>query len=513
MGRWWYTGRVSSAANEPEVGPGDRKTFVEFQARNRRATWKLTAAGALVVGAGGLASAFAFIAGVGLILFVLGFVLALVCFLLALVTMFIPLLGWLSKALFWVGGTLLKTGAAPMPWLGDHPLVLWGGALLLPVGAWLAVRSVWLAAGVGETLLEMGAREPAPGDLEERQLVNVVEEMAIAAGIPAPGVRLVDGAVANAASAGWDASESYVVVGRRVLDEFDRDATQGLLAHLVGSIGNGDLRGAAQIHSLLYVLELMIVVVLTPFARFPAGSRGPGWRSRSGRAGAARRAQRARALIALLAEHRALMKTAGDSPAERLGHDYFGPVGRLLVHACPPFLALLLGTQVATGLMLIFASLPVALLWRSRRYLADATAVQLTRNPTGLHRALARLAECGAVIPGGEPLAHLFVVGPEAAAGREQRRREQEMNRWVEKLRAERQGGTTGASWGDAAARAASLGRELVRSQAGSEARAVAAHRDTFWEREGLLMGMHPPLHRRLRRLLRMGAAPTAESG
>jgi Zn-dependent protease with chaperone function len=204
------------------------------------------------------------------------------------------------------------------------------------------------------------------------------------------------------------------------------------------------------------------------------------------------------------------MKTAGDNPAERLGHDYFGPVGRLLVYACPPFLALLLGTQVATGLLLLFASAPVALLWRSRRYLADATAVQLTRNPTGLHRALARLAECGAVIPGGEPLAHLFVVGPEAAAGREQRRREQEMTRWVEKLRAEGRGGTAGASWGAAAARTASLGRELVRSQAGSEAREAAAHRNTFWEREGLLMGMHPPLHRRLRRLLRMGADVTA---
>jgi Zn-dependent protease with chaperone function len=495
-----------------DVGPGDRKTFVEFQARNRRATWKLTAACALVVGAAGMLSALGFIAGVGLVLFAVGFVPAVVFFALSLLTMLIPWMGGLSRALSRIGGTLLESGAAWLSWFGDHPAALWGVVVLFPVGAWLAVRAVWLAAGVGETLLEMGAREPVPGDLEERQLVNVVEEMAVAAGIPAPRVRLIDGAVANAAAAGWDASESYVIVGRRVLDEFDRDATQGLLAHLVGSIGNGDLRGAAHIHSMLYVLEVMIVILLAPFARFPrriarvwlAFPLGAGGRGEA-------RAERARVLIALLAEHRALMQTAGDKPAERLGRDYFGPVGRVLVHACPPFLALLLGTQAATGFLLLFASLPVALLWRSRRYLADATAVQLTRNPTGLHRALARLAECGAMIPGGEPLAHLFVVGPEAAAGREQRRREQEMARWVEDLRAEKQAGAAAdASWTDAAARAASLGRDLVRSQAGSEARQAAAHRNTFWEREGLLMGMHPPLHRRLRRLLRMGADATA---
>ena len=97
----------------------------------------------------------------------------------------------------------------------------------------------------------------------------MVQEMAIAAGIPAPEVRLLDAQVANAAAVGTDVTASYVVVGRRLLDEFDREETEGLLAHLIGSIGNGDLRGAAQIHSLLYVLELLIVVVLAPFARYP----------------------------------------------------------------------------------------------------------------------------------------------------------------------------------------------------------------------------------------------------
>ena len=145
----------------------------------------------------------------------------------------------------------------------------------------------------------------------------MVQEMAIAAGIPPPEVRLLDAGVADAAAVGTDRT-GYVVVGRRLLDELNRDETQGLLAHLVGSIGNGDLRGAAQIHSLLYVLELLIVVVLAPFARVP---RRIAWEwltypvlSLTGTPET--RSERARALIELLREHRTRYAAgmAGDDP-------------------------------------------------------------------------------------------------------------------------------------------------------------------------------------------------------
>jgi Zn-dependent protease with chaperone function len=312
------------------------------------------------------------------------------------------------------------------------------------------VRSVWLTAGVGHTLLTIGARPPAAADLEEHQLVNVVQEMAIAAGIPQPEVRLLDARVANAAAVGTDLAGSYVVVGRRLLDEFDREETEGLLAHLIGSIGNGDLRGAAQIHSLLYVLELLIVIVLAPFARRP---RRIAWQwftfplTRGFRSAEAR-AERARGLIQLLEEHRHAFGVGQSDPVKGLGREYFGLFGSILVRICPPLLALLAFASAATGFLLLFASLPVGLLWRSRRYLADATAVQLTRNPTGLYRGLRHLGEAGAVIPGGEGVAHLFIV----------------------------------------------------------ESGDPRAQRGSFTEREGLLMGMHPSLRRRLARIERMGA-------
>ena len=125
------------------VSPADRTTFLEFQARNRRATWKLTAACALVVGAGGVLSGFAFIAGVGLVLFAVTFVPAVLFFLVGFLAMLTPVTGWLSEPLFWVGGKLLGSIAGTaLPWLGDHPVVLWGLVLLLSVGAWLAVRGL-----------------------------------------------------------------------------------------------------------------------------------------------------------------------------------------------------------------------------------------------------------------------------------------------------------------------------------------------------------------------------------
>ena len=434
-----------------EARPIERTPFFEFQARNRRATWRLTLAYALVVGGCGFVSAVGFAANVFLVLFAL-------VFLPAVLSLGIGALMLLSPGTAALAGPIWDVGLAPLGVVGDLPrrlpgdgAAIWVIGLLLPLVCWLTVRSVWRAAGVGHTLLAIGARPPLAGDLEEHQLVNVVQEMAIAAGIPAPQVRLLDAQVANAAAVGTDLTESYVVVGRRLLDEFDREETGSLLAHLVGSIGNGDLRGAAQIHSLLYVLELLIVVVLAPFARFP---RRVAWRWLTFPLSSAfrspeSRAERARALIQLLSEHRQRFGAGGggDDPVAGLGHEYFGRVGRILVRICPPLLALLALATAATGFLLLFASLPVGLLWRSRRYLADATAVQLTRNPTGLYRGLRHLGETGAVIPGGEGVAHLFIVAP------------------------------TGER----------------------------AQRGTFTEREGLLMGMHPTLKRRLARIERMG--------
>ena len=433
----------------------DRTAFFEFQARNRRATWRLSAVCALVVGAAGIVSTAGFVINLVLAMFALVFFPSVLLLAVGFLAGVIPATAafrdpLLSAAKFVMRGLTLATDL----WPTDHPAVFATIAVLLPLASWLAVRSVWRAAGVGHTLLGMGAREPKAGDLEELQLVNVVEEMAIAAGIPAPQVRLLDANVANAAAVGTGPGESYVVVGRRLLDEFDRDETQGVLGHLIGSIGNADLRGAAQIHAMLYVLELLTVVVVAPFASFPRHIAGKwlGFPFVAAFGSAENRAERARELIGLLEAHRAAMPSSEnhlDDPSA--GVPYFGRIGRVLVRMAPPLLALIFFAKAATSFLLVFASVPVALLWRSRRYLADATGVQLTRNPTGLFRALTHLGQCGAIIPGGEAVSHLFIIAPE-------------------------KGGADSSG--------------------------------TFTQREGLLMGMHPSLAHRLARLVRMGAVP-----
>ena len=69
----------------------------------------------------------------------------------------------------------------------------------------------------------------------------------------------------------------------------------------------------------------------------------------------------------------------------------------------------------------------LAFTWRTRCYLADSTAVQLTRNPDGLARALEQLLDTGALIPGSQGVSHLFIVGAEAARGRSMARMQTEM--------------------------------------------------------------------------------------
>ena len=434
----------------------DRTSFFEFQARNRKATWKLTAVCALIVGAAGIVSTAGFLLNLVLVLFALVFFPTVILLAIGFLVGLVPPIASLRDPILGVAMFAMKgLGLASSLWPSNHPLFYLVIAVLFPTIAWLAVRAVWLEAGVGHILLGIGAREPRPGDLEETQLVNVVEEMAIAAGIPKPQVRLLDANVANAAAVGTGPDDSYVVVGRRLLDEFDRDETQAILGHLLGSIGNADLRGAAQIHAMLYVLELLTALVLAPFASFPrkVARKWLAFPIASRFKSKDERAARARELIDLLESHRAAMPSS-DSEIYREGAaggaQYFGRIGRVLVRMAPPLMALVFFAKASTGFLLIFASVPVALLWRSRRYLADATGVQLTRNPTGLYRGLSHLGACGAIIPGGESVSHLFIIAPD------------------------KQGTASG----------------------------------TFTQREGLLMGMHPSLKHRLARIVRMGAVP-----
>ncbi|MBA2459672.1 MAG: M48 family metalloprotease [Gemmatimonadales bacterium] len=95
--------------------------------------------------------------------------------------------------------------------------------------------------------------------------------MAIAAGVKPPRVMLLDGTVANAGAIGSSPDDAAVVVSRRLLDELDRDETQAVGGHLVGAVGNGDLRAALAALSLLRTIGLLMTALGAALG--PAGRR------------------------------------------------------------------------------------------------------------------------------------------------------------------------------------------------------------------------------------------------
>ena len=97
------------------------------------------------------------------------------------------------------------------------------------------------------------------------QLSDAVQEMAIAAGIPAPRIMLIDSPAANAAAIGISADDARIVVSRGLLERLNRDELEGALAHLVGSIGNGDLRIAFRVTSVLETYGLLLAIINAPF--------------------------------------------------------------------------------------------------------------------------------------------------------------------------------------------------------------------------------------------------------
>ena len=396
-------------------GPADRESFFEAQRRHRRATWRLSAVCVAAVA----------IMGIPLSLVLTPVLYALVLLLADLVDLLVPVPDG-----FWRGLAVLASLVVRVigGFLGEETpaslaqMVVGLGAMLAPgavvmVLIWLGLHSLFLRAGVGGVLSALGAREPREGDAEERQLVNVVEEMALAAGVRPPHVMLIDSSAANAAVLG--SSVATVVVSRRLLDELDRDETQGVIGHLVGSTGNGDLRLSLIIASVFQAYGLLITLVDTPFGSESRTALMRLLRFAMRRGTSAEHDAEAVAVTAMLTRH---LGMEGEDDLDRFmeaDQRQASILRSLRTALLLPLLFTNLAIKVTLWITVSFMLGPlIALMWRARRYLADATAVQLTRYPDGLAHALQHLANKGGTIPGSSWAAHLFVIGPEGAQGR-----------------------------------------------------------------------------------------------
>jgi heat shock protein HtpX len=208
--------------------------------------------------------------------------------------------------------------------------------------------------GAGWVLASVGA-EPLDGKIpEHRELHNVVTEMALASGCPMPKVFVTYDPAPNAFATGQDEKSAVICVTTGLLALLNRDETQGVVAHEMAHIRNHDTMVMVLVSVLLGGIALLADWAQRSFIHSRHTRRNGG----------------GNALIAI--------------PA-------------LLLVALSPLISRLMAMAVS----------------RQREYLADATAVEFTRNPLGLAQALEKIRDAGMPFhKATRGTAHLFIVNP-----------------------------------------------------------------------------------------------------
>ena len=223
-------------------------------------------------------------------------------------------------------------------------------AMVLSVGSYFAGDQLVLATS--------GARQVSQQSAP--QLMNVVQEMALAAGVPMPKVYVIDDTAPNAFATGRDPDHASVAITTGLLQKLDREELQGVMGHELSHVRNFDIRFAL----LVAVLVGSIALLADFFLRFTfwGGGRRGGDRDRGGGGLVA--------IVYILA---------------------------IVLAIIAPFIARLVQLAVS----------------RQREYLADASSVELTRNPAGIQRALAKIASDKEVLEvANRATQHLYFTNP-----------------------------------------------------------------------------------------------------
>jgi heat shock protein HtpX len=168
-----------------------------------------------------------------------------------LVLAFVAFFGWLGFG----GDYLYGHYTAHGPPAAQHH-VWWFGFVMLAAGA--VVAGYAYRTGPEKVLWATGATELIdPQDPRQRQLVDVVQEMAIAAGVARPRIWLVPDADPNAFATGTDPAHAHVAVTQGLLDLCTRDELQGVVAHELGHVKNLDVRLMTTLAALVGAIVLM----------------------------------------------------------------------------------------------------------------------------------------------------------------------------------------------------------------------------------------------------------------
>lgn len=157
----------------------------------------------------------------------------------------------------------LLTGPIWLPGEWYFPRHFWavntGVTLLFVLGGWWVETSQLKHQGGVRLAERMGARAAMPsGRLEEQRFVNIVDELAIASGLPRPVAMVAARERAiNAFATGWRPEDAVVAVTQGALEHLTREELQGLVAHELGHIGEGDTRLNLRLAGMVFGLEML----------------------------------------------------------------------------------------------------------------------------------------------------------------------------------------------------------------------------------------------------------------
>jgi heat shock protein HtpX len=228
-------------------------------------------------------------------------------------------------------------------------------------GLMAAVSVGWsaLSLAFGDKMVLAMANAKQIDKADAPQLYNVAEEMAIAAGVPMPKVMVLETDALNAFATGNKPGNGTIAVTRGLLNSLSRDELQGVVAHEMSHLANLDTRYMVVVGVTVGLIALVCDMLLRSLA-WGRGNRS----SRSDKKGGG-------AVILII---------------------------------------LLIVVAILAPIAAKFVQMAVS---RQREYLADATSVQFTRNPSGLISALGKLAEKAEPFPGvSRATQHLFIVNP-----------------------------------------------------------------------------------------------------
>lgn len=271
----------------------------------------------------------------------------------------------------------------------------------------LVIRALGRVMGEAMTreAADFAARAPNGQVLAEQRFANVVTEMALAAAIVAPRVLVSDSDAVNAAACGRDEGDATIVVTTGLLATLNRAELQGIAAHLVGSIADGDIAIGTRIATLLGLFGLT-AKLSTSFADREAARRFARLLRASIRRGAS--ASDGELAVALTNPFEEAVPPARAAPEETDKVPW-----RTI--AWMPLAGPLVISGFFGGIVSAFVLGPLlSMVWRRRKYMADATAVRLTRDPDALAGALRKIR--GTAIQGAfsASTAHMAVV-PDAS--------------------------------------------------------------------------------------------------